>query len=168
VDREPDNLSMDKCVPYVARSEQETVRLGALLGHCLKSGDFVALVGELGSGKTWFTKGLALGLGISPETVITSPSFALMNEYQGRIPLFHMDAYRLEELSAFLSAGLEEYFYEEGVVAMEWADRWPEILPATRVTVRITILDEVSRRITLSGSHPRAIEILEELEQLLR
>jgi len=168
VNREPDNLSIDKCVPYVARSEQETVRLGQCMGRCLKSGDFVALVGELGSGKTWFTKGLALGLDISPETVITSPSFALMNEYQGRLPLFHMDAYRLEELSAFLSAGLEEYFYEGGVVAMEWADRWPEILPATRVTVSIAILDEASRHITLSASHPRAVEILEDLEQLLR
>jgi len=111
---------------------------------------------------------LALGLDISPETVITSPSFALMNEYQGRIPLFHMDAYRLEKLSAFLSAGLEEYFYEEGVVAMEWAGRWPKILPGSRVTVSMEVLDKVSRRIVLSGSHPRAIEILEELEKKLR
>jgi tRNA threonylcarbamoyladenosine biosynthesis protein TsaE len=158
----------EKCATYVAKSEKETVRLGRFLGQCLKNRDFVALVGELGSGKTWFAKGLALGLDVSPGTVITSPSFALMNEYQGRIPLFHMDAYRLEELSAFLSAGLEEYFYEEGVVAMEWADRWPEILPGPRVTVSIEILDEVSRRIVLSGSHPRAIEILVELEKKLR
>jgi tRNA threonylcarbamoyladenosine biosynthesis protein TsaE len=157
----------EKCVTYVANSEQETIRLGRILGQCLKNRDFVALVGELGSGKTWFAKGLALGLDISPKTVITSPSFALMNEYQGRIPLFHMDAYRLEKLSAFLSAGLEEYFYEEGVVAMEWADRWPEILPESRVTVSIEVLDKVSRHIVLSGSHPRAIEILEELEKKL-
>lgn len=149
----------------MARSEQDTIGLGELLGSVLESGDFVALVGELGSGKTWFTKGLAAGLGISPETVITSPSFALMNEYQGRLPLFHMDAYRLEELSAFLAAGLEEYFHEEGVVAMEWAERWPEILPATRVTVRITFRDEVSRLVVLSGSNARSITILEELEQ---
>jgi tRNA threonylcarbamoyladenosine biosynthesis protein TsaE len=158
----------EKCGTYVADSEQETVRLAGLLGQCLKSGDFVALVGELGSGKTWFVKGLAKGLGVSPGTVITSPSFALMNEYQGRIPLFHMDVYRLEKLSAFLSTGLEEYFYEEGVVAMEWADRWPEILPLSRVTVSIEIFVESSRRIVLSGSHPRAIEILQELEQKLR
>jgi tRNA threonylcarbamoyladenosine biosynthesis protein TsaE len=154
-----------KCVTYVVRSEQDTILLGELLGSVLINGDFIALAGELGSGKTWFTKGLALGLGISPETVITSPSFALMNEYQGRLPLFHMDAYRLDQLSAFLSTGLEEYFYEEGVVAMEWADRWPEILPGKRVTVRITVLDEASRRIALSGSNPRAITILEKLEQ---
>ena len=158
----------EKCVTYVANSTQETVRLGKFLGHCLKSGDFVALVGELGSGKTWFAKGLALGLGVSPKAVITSPSFALMNEYQGRIPLFHMDVYRLEKLSAFLSAGLEEYFHEEGVVAMEWADRWPEILPRQKVTVNMQILDELSRRIVFSGSHFRAIDILRELQQKLR
>ncbi len=155
----------DKCVKYTTHSDQKTIRLGEKLGLCLKNGDFVALAGELGSGKTWFTKGLALGLGVSPSTVITSPSFALVNEYQGRIPFFHMDVYRLEELSAFLSTGLEEYFHEEGVVAMEWSERWPEILPAARVCVRILILDGTRREITLSGSHPHAVEILGELEK---
>ena len=158
----------EKRVSYVARTEKETIRAGELLGSILGSGDFVALVGELGSGKTWFTKGLALGLGISPETVITSPSFALMNEYEGRLPLFHMDAYRLEEFSAFLATGLEEYFYEEGVVAMEWADRWPEILPDTRITVSITVLEEGSRHITFSGSNPRSIHLLKKLEEKLQ
>jgi tRNA threonylcarbamoyladenosine biosynthesis protein TsaE len=155
----------EKCVTYRANSDQETIRLGEKLGSCLRNGDFVALTGELGSGKTWFTKGLALGLGVSPSTVITSPSFALVNEYQGRIPLFHMDVYRLEELSAFLSAGLEEYFHEDGVVALEWSERWPEILPRARVAVRILILDETSREILLSGSYPRALEIFRELEK---
>jgi tRNA threonylcarbamoyladenosine biosynthesis protein TsaE len=155
----------EKCVTYRTNSGQETIRLGKELGLCLKNGDFVALAGELGSGKTWFTKGLALGLRVSPSTVITSPSFALVNEYQGRISFFHMDAYRLESLSAFLSAGLEEYFHEEGVVAMEWSDRWPEILPQARVGVRIVILGETSREIILSGSHPRAVEILREWEE---
>jgi tRNA threonylcarbamoyladenosine biosynthesis protein TsaE len=158
----------EKCVTYEAHSEQDTVRLGESLGHCLKSGDFVALTGELGSGKTWFVKGLAKGLGVSPETAITSPSFALMNEYRGRIPFFHMDVYRLEKLSAFLSTGLEEYFFEEGVVAVEWADRWPEILPLSRVSVRMEILNKVSRRIVLSGAHLRAVEILRELEHQLK
>ena len=157
-----------KCVTYVARSKEETIRLGKLLGTVLESGDFVALVGQLGSGKTLFTKGLARGLGVSSETVITSPSFALMNEYQGRLPLFHMDAYRLEELSAFLAAGLEEYFHEEGVVAMEWAERWAEILPDARVTVDITVLDEDKRRLVFSGASPRSIHILEKLEQQVR
>lgn len=150
---------------FLVHSERETIRLGEQLGLCLQDGDFVALTGELGSGKTWFAKGLALGLGVSSGAVVTSPSFALLNEYQGRVPFFHMDAYRLERLSDFLSAGLEEYFHEEGVVAMEWAERWPEILPERKVSVRISILDEVSREIALCGSHPRAAEIMSELEE---
>lgn len=155
----------EKRLKYLVHSDQETIRLGEQLGLCLQQSDFVALTGELGSGKTWFTKGLARGLGVSTGTVVTSPSFALLNEYQGRIPFFHIDAYRLERLADFLSAGLEEYFHEEGVVAMEWADRWPEILPELRVNVSISILDEASREIILSGTHPRAAEIMNELEQ---
>ena len=150
---------------YVTGSDQETVRLGRTLGGLLSDGDVVALVGELGSGKTWFTKGLALGLGVSPETVITSPSFTLVNEYQGRSTFYHMDFYRVESLSELLSAGLEEYLYREGVVVMEWADRWPEILPQKRVLVEFVIIDDQRRNITFSGHHSRAVNIIETIEQ---
>jgi len=152
-----------KAVTHYSCSDEETIDLGQKLGAALGPGDVVALVGELGSGKTWFTKGLALGLGISPNTIITSPSFSLVNEYEGRFTFFHMDGYRLEGLSDFLSAGLEEYLYQDGVVAMEWADRWPEILPEWHVRVEITIVDDQSREITLSGNHPRALEILAQI-----
>ena len=121
----------------------------------------VALMGGLGSGKTLFTKGIALGLGIGPETVITSPSFSLVNEYDcGRV-FYHMDLYRLEGLSDVLLTGLEEYLHVGGVVAMEWADRWLEILPERRLDVRFEILDDHRRNITISGRHPRAVEIIE-------
>ncbi len=128
----------------------------------------IALVGELGSGKTCFTKGLALGLGVSPDTIITSPSFSLINEYEGRHTLFHLDVYRLESLSDFLSAGLEEYFYQDGVVVMEWADRWPEILPEWKLEVGFVIIDHSLRKITLSGNHYRAVEILKGLTRVNR
>ena len=124
----------------------------------------VALVGELGSGKTWFAKGLALGLGVSPDTVITSPSFTFVKEYEGRYTFYHMDFYRLESLPELLSAGLEEYLYSGGVVAMEWADRWPEILPESALMVKFVIIDDHRREITLSGQHPRAVELIEALE----
>lgn len=150
---------------YVTASDQETVRLGQRLGAFLSDGDVVALVGELGSGKTWFTKGLALGLGVSPETVITSPSFTLVNEYEGRNTFYHMDFYRLESLSELLSAGLEEYLYREGIVVMEWADRWPEILPEKRVLVEFVIIDDQRRKITFSGHHARAVKIIEAIEK---
>jgi tRNA threonylcarbamoyladenosine biosynthesis protein TsaE len=148
---------------YHTVSDDETINLGRKLGAALREGDVVALVGELGSGKTWFTKGIGLGLDISSDTIITSPSFSLVNEYEGRHTFFHMDGYRLESLSDFLSAGLDEYLHQDGVVAMEWADRWPEILPEWNVKVEIVIVDERSRKITLWGNHPRAWEILEDV-----
>ncbi len=153
----------ERSVTYESGSAHETIEIGRRLGVVLRQGDVIALVGELGSGKTWFTKGVGLGLDISSAVVITSPSFALVNEYEGRCAFYHMDGYRLESVSDFLSAGLDEYLYQEGVVAMEWADRWPEILPVWRIKVAIVIIDEQSRQITLSGHHTRALEIMEKM-----
>jgi tRNA threonylcarbamoyladenosine biosynthesis protein TsaE len=133
------------------------------LGASLKSGDVIALVGELGSGKTCFAKGLALGLDVDPETVVTSPSFALLNEYSGRYPFYHIDCYRLEKLEDFLLAGLEEYFYGEGVVAIEWADRWPDTLPSRSIWVDITIVDEQCRRIKFTGKHDHSVKIIDNI-----
>ena len=152
----------EKCITQHSVSDRETINLGQKIGTLLVAGDVVGLVGELGSGKTWFAKGLALGLGVSPNTIITSPSFILINEYEGRYKFFHMDVYRLESLSDLLSAGLDEYFYKDGVVAMEWADRWPEILPSWWLKVELIIMDDISREIILSSSHPRVAEILKQ------
>ena len=146
-------------------SGEETINLGLRLGTLLNEGDIVALAGDLGSGKTWFTKGVALGLEISSDTVITSPSFSLMNEYQGRCTLFHIDVYRLENISDFLDAGLDEYLYGNGVTVMEWADRWPEVLPEGSIKVQLRILDECSREITLSGNHPKVLRMLKQIKE---
>lgn len=148
---------------FLTDSDQETIKLARELGSLLTYGDVIALVGDLGSGKTWFTKGLALGLGVSPDTVVTSPSFALVNEYEGNYIFYHMDLFRLENLAELISAGLEEYLYNGGITVIEWADRWPEILPDRRIEVEFVIIDDCRREITLSGHHPRAIEILESL-----
>ena len=146
-------------------SGEETINLGLRLGTLLNEGDIVALAGDLGSGKTWFTKGVALGLEISSDTVITSPSFSLMNEYQGRCALFHIDVYRLENISDFLDAGLDEYLYGNGVTVMEWADRWPEVLPERSIKIKLVILDEYSREITLSGNHPKVLRMLKQIKE---
>ena len=148
----------------ITNSDEETIQLGRKLGSLLSNGDVVALSGELGTGKTWFTKGIALGLNVPIDTVVVSPSFSLVNVYQGKYPLFHMDIYRLEKLSDFLAAGLEEYLYEDGVTVMEWGDRWPEILPEWKITVKIVILDDSSREFTFSGDHAGAEKILGEME----
>ena len=153
----------EKHLTFLTSSDQDTIRLGQRLGAVLAKGDVVALVGELGCGKTWFTKGLALGVGVNPRRIITSPSFTLVNEYEGRYTFYHMDCYRLESLSEFLSTGLEEYLDNGGIVAMEWADRWPEVLPEKRVMVEFAIIDDHQRKITFSGRHPRALEIIERL-----
>jgi tRNA threonylcarbamoyladenosine biosynthesis protein TsaE len=152
----------------ISRSDRETIALGQKLGRLLEAGDMIALIGELGSGKTWFAKGLALGLGIGPEDVVTSPSFTLVNEYDGEIPFYHIDVYRLESLSEFLSAGLEEFLHRQGVCAMEWAERWPEILPEKRIDVELVILDDHRREITFSGHHSRAKKMIASLRKETR
>ena len=118
----------------------------------------MVLAGELGCGKTWFTKGIALGVGVNE--VVTSPSFALMNPYEGRCTLFHMDVYRLESGEDFLDTGLDECFDDRGIVVMEWGDKWPEILPDRRLTVAFSILGEQWRELVMTGSHPGMIELL--------
>lgn len=127
-------------------------------------GDVVGLVGELGSGKTWLTKGIALGLGVNPRTIVTSPSFTLVNQYHGRAALSHMDVYRLRSLDEAISAGIEETLYSGGVAVLEWAERWPEILPEHTLNVKLLILDDHRRTIILSGRHARPIEIIGQLK----
>lgn len=153
----------ERSISFETKSERETILLGKKLGSLLAEGDVVALIGELGSGKTCFTKGLAQGLGVTEDIVVTSPSFALANEYPGRCSLFHIDAYRLETLDDFLSAGLDEYFYAGGVVAVEWADRWPEVLPSRGVKVEFEFIEDTCRRIKFTGFDARAAEKIETL-----
>jgi tRNA threonylcarbamoyladenosine biosynthesis protein TsaE len=150
-------------VRYRTESSRKTVGLGRKLGQLLHGGDLIVLTGELGCGKTWFTKGIALGLGITE--VVTSPSFALMNAYEGVKTLFHMDVYRLEAAEDFLDTGLDECFDGEGVVVMEWGDKWPEILPARRLNVAFKIVGEQSRELVMTGEHPRMVEVLAALDQ---
>jgi len=149
----------------VTSSPEETIGVGQRLGVLLEVGDVVALTGTLGSGKTCFTKGLALGLDVHPATVITSASFALVNEYQGRCRFFHMDLYRLSGPLEFASAGLEEFLFDGGVAAVEWADRVPEALPEQRIDVEFAIIDDHRRQITLSGRQPRAVKIINSIAE---
>jgi tRNA threonylcarbamoyladenosine biosynthesis protein TsaE len=153
----------ERSISFETKSERETILLGKKLGRLLAEGDVVALVGELGSGKTCFTKGLAKGLGVAEDIIVTSPSFALVNEYAGRCSLFHIDAYRLDTRDEFLSAGLDEYFYAGGVVAMEWANRCPEDLPPQRVKVEFEIIEDKYRRIKFTAVDAGAVEKIEKL-----
>jgi tRNA threonylcarbamoyladenosine biosynthesis protein TsaE len=130
-----------------SRSPEDTQAAGERLAGTLGPGDVVALTGELGAGKTCFVQGLARGLGIQGDA--TSPTFVLVNEYRGRLPVHHVDAYRTESLSELLDLGLEEMFDGAGVTVVEWADRLGALLPARTVHVEIEGVGDEPRRIRI-------------------
>ncbi|MFQ6117763.1 MAG: tRNA (adenosine(37)-N6)-threonylcarbamoyltransferase complex ATPase subunit type 1 TsaE [Candidatus Bipolaricaulia bacterium] len=140
---------------FISRSPQETIELGERMAQELRPGDCLALVGELGAGKTTLIKGLARGLGI-PEDEVISPTFMLIREHRGgRLPLFHVDAYRIAKPEELQEIGLEEYLLsDEGITVIEWADRVREIIPAGCIEIRIQILSLDERRISILS--PRA------------
>jgi tRNA threonylcarbamoyladenosine biosynthesis protein TsaE len=131
----------------LTHSEEETAAAGARLGASLNAGDVVLLYGDLGAGKTAFTRGLARGLGAAADDV-TSPTFTLVQEYPGRVTLYHVDLYRLDEPEVD-ELGLEELILGDGVVAIEWAERWRE-RPNDVIEVRLQHAGEDQRRITIS------------------
>jgi tRNA threonylcarbamoyladenosine biosynthesis protein TsaE len=144
-------------------SPEETQSLAERLGRLLQPGDVVALVGELGSGKTLFCQGLAQGLEV-PETFhITSPTFAIINEYPGRIPFYHLDLYRVGSVAEFSELGLEEVFYGQAAVAIEWAETLGEDLPTERLEVRFKFENETSRSLTFQAFGAKARQRLESL-----
>lgn len=139
-------------VVVTSRSEGQTRSLAAYLAAVARAGDRIALVGPLGAGKTQFAKGFATGLGV--REVVNSPSFTLMAEYAGRLPLFHQDLYRLAGADEIVAGGLLDERQHEGVTLSEWAERLPAEMDPDRLTVRIEIAGEQERRITLLPAGP--------------
>lgn len=132
-------------------SETETIELGKKIGSFLKKGDVLALEGTLAAGKTYFTKGIAQGLGIKEE--ITSPTFTLVSEYYGKLPLYHFDVYRLFSTEEFLDIGGEEFLYGEGVCVIEWSEKIRSELPENTIFVFIKITEDGSREIEIKNCH---------------
>ncbi|MDD3706096.1 MAG: tRNA (adenosine(37)-N6)-threonylcarbamoyltransferase complex ATPase subunit type 1 TsaE [Clostridiaceae bacterium] len=116
-------------------SPEETVEIGKQLGKLLNSGNIVCLTGDLGAGKTAFTQGIAKGLGV--KDYVTSPTYTIINEYEGRVPLYHFDVYRLNDVEEMHELGYEEYFFGDGVVVLEWADSVRDIIPPERLWITI-------------------------------
>lgn len=123
---------------------EATAALGRRLGEHLFAGAVVALIGPLGAGKTTLTRGLAAGLGVT-EKDVSSPTFALIHEYSGRQPLYHFDAYRLEDWRAFMELGVEEYFHGPGICVVEWADHVEPALPVEHL--RIVLIAQENTRL---------------------
>ena len=116
-------------------SADDTVRIGEKLGALLREGDVVCLSGDLGTGKTAFTGGIARALGI--DSYVTSPTFTIVNEYKGRLPLYHFDVYRIADPEEMFEIGLEEYLGGNGVVVVEWAEIIRDVLPCEYISVEI-------------------------------
>ena len=136
-------------LPLSTRSTEETRQVAAALAAIVEPGDLVLLVGDLGAGKTAFAGGLVHALGVSEP--VPSPTFALAREYHGRLPVYHVDAYRTTSLTELVDLGLEEMLHGDGVTIVEWADKLLPLLPARAVTVTISGLGDEPREIDLSG-----------------
>lgn len=147
----------------VTKSGAETVELGARLGRLLAPGDFIALTGELGAGKTQFAKGIAAGLQVDPGTPVTSPTYTILNIYQGRLPLYHFDLYRLHGPEEIAELGFEEYFSGAGACVVEWAERLAEEMPAQVLTVSLSHAGAEGRTVCFAATGPRAGALLEAL-----
>ena len=145
-------------IEIISVSAEQTWEIARFIGGKLREGDILALSGELGSGKTCFTGGLARGLGVSEKYQITSPTFTLINEYPARCKLYHFDVYRLNGYSEFEDLGYEEYFCGDGIVVIEWAEKIVQILPADTFFISFEYLDENRRRIIIKGQKNRLKE----------
>ena len=133
----------------VSISVQKTIEIGRKFAGKLKRGSVVALVGDLGSGKTVFTKGIAKGLGVRNARYVNSPTFVIIKEYKGKLPLYHFDLYRLDKHTSLDEMNYEEYFYGDGVTVIEWADKIRNLLPEKYIEVKLSVIGENRRTIDI-------------------
>ena len=145
----------------ISRSPEETVGLGTCLGKYLTNGSVVALSGELGSGKTCLTQGIARGLQVPEDLYVTSPSYTLVNEYPGRLRLFHVDLYRIGDVSELDELGLDEIIGGDDVTVIEWAEKMIDMLPKERLFISISIVDDETRNLHLTGCGQSAADLIE-------
>jgi tRNA threonylcarbamoyladenosine biosynthesis protein TsaE len=154
---------MSTCKTLTTRSPEETIDVAAALVGRLKEGDIIALVGELGAGKTVFVKGLAKGLGLKDYLYVNSPSFVVVKEYKGDKMLFHLDVYRLEARSFCETFDYERYFYNEGITVVEWADKIRGLLPDEYLEISIEHAGRTERRFEFRARGKRFGEIVENI-----
>jgi len=143
-------------IPDLAATEA----FGRRLGELLFPGTVIALIGQLGAGKTHLTRAVADGLGVRNPAAVNSPTFVLIQEYPARLPIAHFDAYRLSGAREFAELGVEEYFHGDGVSIVEWADKVEQTLPSDHLRIEIAIVDENRRRFTLIATGERYERLL--------
>lgn len=141
-----------KIITLQLRDLSDTEKLGWFLGATIVPGDVLCLDGDLGAGKTTLAQSIARGLGVPEDCYVTSPSFAILHEYEGRIPMYHMDFYRLHDVSEVIDLGFEEYFYKSGVSVIEWSERAREILPEERLVIELCREVDATRNVVIRAS----------------
>ncbi|MFC1637723.1 tRNA (adenosine(37)-N6)-threonylcarbamoyltransferase complex ATPase subunit type 1 TsaE [Candidatus Margulisiibacteriota bacterium] len=132
------------------RTAEETTRLGKKIGSTLKANDVICLIGPLGAGKTTLIQGIAAGIGV--KDYVTSPTFIIINEYLGRIPFFHIDLYRLDNVDQIEDLGIEEYFSRGGACVIEWAEKLEDLWPKSSHEIKIEIVSETERKLCVSSA----------------
>ncbi|MFC1968992.1 tRNA (adenosine(37)-N6)-threonylcarbamoyltransferase complex ATPase subunit type 1 TsaE [Chloroflexota bacterium] len=150
------------CLEILSHSPEETQNLGLGIGQLTLPGDILLLVGQLGAGKTCLTQGIAWGMDIKEYTA--SPSFVLVRELYGRLPLYHMDLYRLDHLGEIADLGLDDYFYGDGVSVVEWAEKGLDLLPQEHLLIEISYLSDTGRRLEIKSNGQRYEELLTQLK----
>ena len=159
----PDRMDMNR-LELISHSPEQTQRLGIRIGELALGGDIFLLVGSLGAGKTCLTQGIAWGLGINEYTL--SPSFVIVRELHGRLPLYHIDLYRLDHIEEVEELGLDNYLYGKGVCVIEWAEKGLSVLPAEHLIIQIGYLSDTERSFQLKPSGKRYLEVLGQLKHL--
>ncbi len=149
----------------ISQSADYTRRLGEYLGKLAEAGDVYLLVGGLGSGKTCLAQGVARGLGV--QQYVSSPSFVLIREHQGRLPFYHVDFYRLDRIEEIADLGLDDYLSGEGVCVIEWADKGMAVLPEEHLLVTMEYLSEDERAITMEPRGGRYVSLVNALSSVL-
>lgn len=150
---------------FISKSPEITRNLAKEIGIRLEKGAVIALCGNLGAGKTAFVQGLAEGLDI--KAFITSPTFIIINQYKGRFPLYHIDTYRLKSIDEMYELGYEEFFYGDGVTAIEWAQKIREILPEEHLYIEFEYIAESERKITLIPYGSKYKELVKEVSKTI-
>ena len=151
------------CLELISHSPEQTQRFGARIGELALPGDTFLLVGGLGTGKTCLTQGIAWGLGI--KEYATSPSFVVVRELYGRLPLYHIDLYRLDHIEEIKDLGLDDYLYAEGVCVVEWAEKALSVLPIEHLLIQISYLSDTERSFQLKPSGNRYLKIVVQLRK---
>ena len=149
----------------ISRSAEHTRRLGVRLGKLLQGGEIIGLVGELGTGKTCFVRGLTEGLEVSRKTWIRSPTFTLVNEYQGRLPIYHIDLYRIESTGELEELNLREYLYSNGVSLIEWFEYFPAGEIEDHLEVELAYREGSKRQLTFFPHGARYEDLVKALQQ---